>query len=156
MFYPADGPGSAGWKFEGWLCEAANVDTGLMWECPLLAPLEFIRDAAPSVRRTMSSLRPINEALLAENHATSKPAERPHEGERLAVTSAHGAEDLRRRSREQGEASTSRAAAVSDALLTRRFSDLNLWPAADEARGAGVINCLIHAASTSGSAQEWL
>ena len=29
-----------GWELEGTLCEASNTDTGVVWECPLLVPLD--------------------------------------------------------------------------------------------------------------------
>ena len=32
--------GLAGWELEGTLCEASNTDTGVVWECPLLVPLD--------------------------------------------------------------------------------------------------------------------
>ena len=28
-----------GWELEGLLCAAATIDTGAVWECPLLVPL---------------------------------------------------------------------------------------------------------------------
>ena len=57
---PTSAGGGSGWRFDGWLCEALSVDTGLMWECPLLCPLEFVRESAFS--RALSSLQPIVEA----------------------------------------------------------------------------------------------
>jgi sucrose-6-phosphate hydrolase SacC (GH32 family) len=30
---------TAGWELEGTLCEGSSVDTGVVWECPLLVPL---------------------------------------------------------------------------------------------------------------------
>lgn len=37
---PANAP--AGWELEGTLCEAQNTETGVVWECPLLVPLDPI------------------------------------------------------------------------------------------------------------------
>ena len=34
-----------GWRFEGTLCEAESVDTGAMWECPLIARLSEREEA---------------------------------------------------------------------------------------------------------------
>lgn len=34
----------AGWRFEGMLCEADDIDTGAMWECPLLVALPRVPD----------------------------------------------------------------------------------------------------------------
>eukprot|EP00891_Asterochloris_glomerata_P002385 jgi/Astpho2/2385/gw1.00044.86.1_t len=31
---------TGGWRYESMLCEADNVDTGVMWECPLLLELQ--------------------------------------------------------------------------------------------------------------------
>lgn len=34
----------AGWRFEGLLCEADDIDTGAMWECPLMVALPRLPD----------------------------------------------------------------------------------------------------------------
>ena len=67
----ADGDASqrlrAGWRFESMLCEADDVDTGAMWECPLLlelqqAPLQPRRTSVSGVG-TLKSLMDSHTAL---------------------------------------------------------------------------------------------
>lgn len=84
----------AGWQFEGWLCEAKDVDTGLMWECPLLAPLEWVREAPAA--RSHSNLQPITESDLSGRLSGDEPVMGSHaasEGTRRELsTHAEGIE----------------------------------------------------------------
>lgn len=41
----------SGWRFDGMLCEAEDLDTGAMWECPLLIQLNRV----PTVSRQAST-----------------------------------------------------------------------------------------------------
>lgn len=62
----------AGWRYESMLCEADNVDTGVMWECPLLLELQ----QAPSLPwqhsvRGVGSLRTIMDSHTALGNGSS-------------------------------------------------------------------------------------
>ena len=73
----------AGWRYESMLCEADNVDTGVMWECPLLLELQ----QAPSLPwqhsvRGVGSLRTIMDSHTALGNGSS-----PTEGWPTTLTS---------------------------------------------------------------------
>ena len=62
----------AGWRYESMLCEADNVDTGVMWECPLLLELQ----QAPTLPwqhsvRGVGSLRTIMDSHTALGNGNS-------------------------------------------------------------------------------------
>ncbi|KAK9813362.1 hypothetical protein WJX73_002296 [Symbiochloris irregularis] len=68
----------SGWRFEGWLCEAETADTGLMWECPLLAPLDFVKES-PLHRRSLSGFLSIPEDRGGSDTGGESPTHHPPE-----------------------------------------------------------------------------
>ena len=50
----------AGWRYDGMLCEADNVETGAMWECPLLARLEIVPEHARPTHSLLSGFKSLS------------------------------------------------------------------------------------------------
>ncbi|EFN52585.1 hypothetical protein CHLNCDRAFT_58794 [Chlorella variabilis] len=61
-----------GWELEGTLCEASNTDTGVVWECPLLVPL----DPVPRSQRAPSRHVPPSWLVLTGPAASDSDSER--------------------------------------------------------------------------------
>lgn len=80
---PTHSPDCAGWELEGTLCEAANTDTGVVWECPLLVPLDPVARAlrAPSRREAPRWLRaPLERGSSVDTSGTFGSFDRPGGG----------------------------------------------------------------------------
>ncbi|KAK9916361.1 hypothetical protein WJX75_001798 [Coccomyxa subellipsoidea] len=83
MVYRSDNLRS-GWRYDGTLCEADSVDTGAMWECPLLLALTVVpeehrrRSALGSLRSLSNSYNNISAFHPSSNgsHPASPTADR--------------------------------------------------------------------------------
>lgn len=83
MVYRSDNLRS-GWRYDGTLCEADSVDTGAMWECPLLLALTVVpeehrrRSALGSLRSLSNSYNNISPFHPSSNgsHPASPTADR--------------------------------------------------------------------------------
>ena len=53
----------AGWRFDGMLCEASSMDTGAMWECPLLIELTTVPESGRL--SSLGSLRSVSSVAEA-------------------------------------------------------------------------------------------
>ena len=50
----------AGWRYDGMLCEADTVESGAMWECPLLARLQIVPEHARPTHSLLSGLKALS------------------------------------------------------------------------------------------------
>lgn len=64
---------SVGWRYDGMLCEAEDLDTGAMWECPLLIQLNRVPQHAH--RQSEEAMRALGEKF----HNLSAFSERTQE-----------------------------------------------------------------------------
>ncbi len=66
MIYRSDNLRS-GWRYDGMLCEADSVDTGAMWECPLLLALTVV----PEEHRRRSALGSLHSLSNSYNNISA-------------------------------------------------------------------------------------
>lgn len=66
-----------GWRYDGLLCEAEDLDTGAMWECPLLIELNKKPETSSrwlkSTMRALSNISPFRDGHAAAATADAAP-----------------------------------------------------------------------------------
>ena len=103
-----------GWRFEGTLCEAESVDTGAMWECPLIARLGERGGESGSEKGGAGGGASVSNNIVPAPQIASPSSSSASSASPLAAAAAEAAAAASAVAKEDGDAAT---AAISGLKL---------------------------------------
>lgn len=141
--YPNCCPINTGWRYDGMLCQADNVETGAMWECPLLLELTQTEAKPKPSEQSTGGIQSINDShtqlatpsgkapTFRETHTQGGQTDKAVESQPGNFQESFGRSEPQPIASTSGKAGASAGGGIS--LLSRQLSDISLASREDSA-----------------------